>query len=89
MCVLLLITYVILICLPLFPASLRVSCLIVLVVVVLVVVPPLSHLVFLVLPQAPRTHLKRRTMEMTSISFCLPLGELCANVLSQNHCFFL
>ena len=48
---LLVITYVILI-FPLFTASLRVSCLSVLVVVVLVLIVPLSHLVFSS-PQAP------------------------------------
>ena len=39
-------------------------------------------------PQAPCAHLKRKTMETSGISFCLPLGDLCENVLSKNHCFF-
>ena len=53
LCFLLFITYVILFFLPFFPASLHVSRLIVLAVVVLVIIPPLSQLVFLLLPRPP------------------------------------
>ena len=57
LCFLFFITYAILIFLQFFSASLRVSRLIVLAVVVLVIIPPLSQLVFLLLPRPPRAHL--------------------------------
>ena len=49
---------------PFFPASLRVSRLIVLAVAVLVLIPPLSHLVFFFSP-GPRANFTRKTMEET------------------------
>ena len=62
------------------PSFLRVSRLIALAVVGLVRIPPLSRLSFLE---------KRKTMERTSISFCLPLADLYTNVLSQITVFVL
>ena len=50
--------------LALFPASLHVSRLIVLVVVVFLLIAPLSHLVLFLLPRPPRA-LERKTMEET------------------------
>ena len=84
---LLFITYVILLFLPFFPASLHVSRVIVLAVVVLVIIPPLSQLVFLLLPSPPRAF-EQENNGLKNKSFCLPIGDPCENVLSQNHCFF-
>ena len=80
-------TYVILLFLPFFPASLHVSRVIVLAVVVLVIIPPLSQLVFLLLPSPPRAF-EQESNGLKNKSFCLPIGDPCENVLSQNHCFF-
>ena len=87
LCFLLFITYVILFFLPFFPASLHVSRLIVLAVVVLVIIPPLSQLVFLLLPSPPRA-CEQENNGLKNKSFCLPIGDPCENVISQNHCFF-
>ena len=73
--------------LPFFPASLHVSRLIVLAVVVLVIIPPLSQLVFLLLPSPPRAF-EQESNGLKNKSFCLPFWDPCENVLSQNHCFF-
>ena len=91
LCFLLFVTYAILILVRLFSPSLRVSRLIVLVVVFFPYPSSFSSFVFLP-PQVPaRTHLKRITMEnktKTSISFSLPLRDLCENVLSTKIVFF-
>ena len=72
---------------PFFPASLHLSRLIVLAVVVLVIIPPLSQLVFLLLPSPPRAF-EQESNGLKNKSFCLPIGDPCENVISQNHCFF-
>ena len=87
LCFLLFITCVILLFLPFFPASLHVSRVIVLAVVVLVIIPPLSQIVFLLLPSPPRAF-EQESNGLKHKSFCLPIGDPCENVLSQNHCFF-
>ena len=84
LCFLLFITYVILLFLPFFSASLHVSRVIVLAVVI---IPPLSQLVFLLLPSPPRAF-EHENNGLKNKSFCLPIGDPCENVLSQNHCFF-
>ena len=48
----------------------------------------LLFLIFCVLfSPGPRVHLKRTTMERTTISFCLPFGDLCENVLCAKLLF--
>ena len=59
---------------------------IVLAVVVLVIIPP-AQLVFLLLPSPPRAF-EQESNGLKNKSFCLPIGDPCENVLSQNHCFF-
>ena len=88
LCFLLFITYVILLLLPFFPASLHVSRVIVLAVVVLVIIPPLSQLVFLLLPSPPRAF-EQESNGLRNKSFCLPIGDPFENFLSQNHCFVI
>ena len=55
-----------------------------------VLIPPLSHLVFLLLPRPPRA-LEKENNGRKLISFCLPFGDPGENVLSQIACvvFFM
>ena len=52
---------------------------------VFLLVPPLSDFFVPFFSPGSRVHLKRKTLETTSISFCLPLGELCKNILSHSY----
>ena len=88
LCFLLFITYVILLFLPLFPASLHVSRVIVLVVVVLVIIPPLSQLVFLLLPSPPRAF-EQESNGLRNKSFCCLSGILAKMSFHRIIVFFL
>ena len=60
---------------------------IVLVVVVLVIIPPLSQLVFLLLPSPPRAF-EQENNGLKNKSFVCLSGILAKMSISQNHCFF-
>ena len=70
---------------PLF--SLRISFDCFCFVFVFILVPPLPHLLCFFFP-GPRVRLKRKSMQKTTIWFCLPLGDLAKISFAQNNCFF-